>query len=67
MSNYIYNIIKDREYYNVKQQIQKCGKYFEDYDKCCNDKSQNFKDCYLIHYEKFINCINNSKYYNKKL
>jgi hypothetical protein len=62
MSKHIYNIIKDNEYYKVKKQIKNCGKYFENYDKCCNDKSKNLKACYLVHYERFINCINKINY-----
>ena len=58
MSEYIFNIISENKYYDVKNKFNKFGKYFEKYDKCCKNKKNTFEKCYKIHYEKFLNCIN---------
>ena len=37
-----------------------CGAHEKDYEKCIENKSNRFETCYILHMEKFYNCMKSS-------
>ena len=42
-----------------------CHKYKDNYMNCVKNKKNNFQDCYILHMEKFENCMKTHKIIEK--
>jgi hypothetical protein len=42
--------------------VRQCGHHFKEYEKCVEGtKKKVFEECYVLHYQKFINCYEELK------
>ena len=48
--------LRDLEY------VRKCGHHFKAYQECVEKaKKSTFEECYILHYQKFVNCYEELK------